>query len=71
MKLQKEVSKHMQSYPGMSLSQQDTTRQVFNQDQLATVIGEKQANDLVCNLYIEVFEGSAYEKHISSSFHQD
>ena len=27
------------------------------QDQLATVIGEKQANDLVCNLYIEVFEG--------------
>ena len=47
----------MPSYPGMSLSQQDTTRQVFNQDQLATVIGEKQANDLVCNLYIEVFEG--------------
>ena len=27
------------------------------QDQLARVIGEKQANDLVCNLYIEVFEG--------------
>jgi len=41
------------------------------QDQLARVIGDKQANDLVCNLYIEVFEGSAYEKHISSSFHQD
>src|SRR6266480_2416929 len=39
------------------------------QDQLARVIGNKQANDLVCNLHSEVFEGSAYEKHISSSFH--
>ena len=27
------------------------------QEQLAGVIGEKQASDLVCNLYIEVFDG--------------
>ena len=27
------------------------------QEQLARVIGEKQASDLVCSLYIEVFEG--------------
>lgn len=27
------------------------------QEQLARVIGEKQASDLACNLYIEVFEG--------------
>jgi hypothetical protein len=27
------------------------------QEQLATVIGDEQAKDLVCNLYVEVFEG--------------
>jgi hypothetical protein len=31
------------------------------QEELAEVIGEKQASDLVCNLYIEVFEGKKAE----------
>jgi len=31
------------------------------QEKLAEVIGEKQASDLVCNLYIEVFEGKKAE----------